>query len=222
MIELGKWFRLFFVILCDIWFTAYVSRRDSLLLYRADVSKTRCRFFITKSNTYDSWCYNTIFGIIFFFPKSFSEHVWNQLCLAMGTFYFCNISYHSNTFNRMCPYILYVSSWHTTLTVTRNHCILRSTLGPNCIQSKFPFPSLVLFLGSHLNVIFDASSQGIYIVCAGIEDRCDQFEVMTTFDNKWAMNYISLSSSHCRRWSLPRIVRNYPQSQCSQCRYLDY
>ena len=76
--------------------------------------------------------------------------------------------------------------------------------------------------GSHLSAIFDPSSQGICIGCTGIEDSCEQFVVMTTFDNEMRIKKCNSSPTYCRRWSLPRIDRTYPQSPRIQCRCLDY
>lgn len=59
---------------------------------------------------------------------------------------------------------------------------------------------------SRLSAIFDPSSQGICIDCDGIEDRCDEFEVLTTFDNEWAVKYISLSSSHAGSEYDPKTI----------------
>jgi len=50
--------------------------------------------------------------------------------------------------------------------------------------------------GSRLSAVFDPDSQGACIDCAGTDNSCVEIQIMTTFDNEWAMEFISLSSSH--------------------------
>ena len=49
---------------------------------------------------------------------------------------------------------------------------------------------------SSLSSIFTPSSQGICIDCAGIDNYCNVFEIVTTFEKEWAMKFISLVPSH--------------------------